>query len=368
MHIGFLTSDLSTKNGWATHSLNLIQALKKHGIQTTIVSAHNTPETDFEVHRILPSVTPPERNTFVKTLLRHNHTQALLKDCDVIHSTIEPFAILADWVAGSRPLFVTAHGSYINLPRIRRFPINRLYYHAFERANLICVSRYTAEVAREIIPNATTHVINNGVDVTRFLNPPPLPQPKTAPTIVTAGEVKPRKGTLQLVEAVAVVREKIPDVQCLIMGNPQEGSHYYERVQDAIKRHQLEDTVHLLGFVDDELKRAWFGAADVVALPSVNESFWFEGFGLILVEASASATAVVGTDKCGVADAIVHGETGLVVSQENITEELPRALLDLLTHPDKAQQMGENGRAHAQTRTWDNVAKQVIALYQASLK
>jgi glycosyltransferase involved in cell wall biosynthesis len=367
MHIGLITSDLSTGNGWATYSLSLIQSLHRQGIQTTVVCSHNTPPTDFDIHPILPSVTPPERNTFLKTLRQVRTTKALLADCDIIHSTVEPFAILADWVAGSRPLFVTAHGSYVNLPRMRRFPMNYLYRWAFERATLMCVSRYTATVARDIVPNVSTQVINNGVDVTRFLDVPALPQAKTAPTIVTAGQVKPRKGTLQLVEAVAVVRETIPDVQCLIMGNPQIGSRYHEQVQSAISRHGLEDNVHLLGFVDDELMRAWFGAADVVVLPSINEGFWFEGFGLVLVEASASGTAVIGTDNCGVADAVVHGETGLVISQENITSELPAALLELLTHPEQAHQMGENGRVSAQTRTWDSVASQLIASYQNHL-
>jgi len=366
MHIGFITSDLSTHNGWATHSLNLIQALHRQDIQTTVVTSHNSPDTDFEIHRLLPSVTPPERLSFPKSLRQLPTVRRLLANCDIIHSTIEPFVILADLVAGSRPLFVTAHGSYINLPRIRRFPMNHLYRRAFRRADLICVSHYTAQVANEIIPTAKTHVINNGVDVSRFLDSPPLPHPKTRPTVVTAGGVKPRKGTLELVEAMAVVREQLPDVQCLIMGNPQTDSRYYARVQDAITRHRLEDIVQIMGFVDDDLMRAWFGAADVVALPSVNDRYWFEGFGLVLVEASGSGTAVVGTDQCGVADAIQHGITGLIVSQDNVAEELPRALLDILTNPAKAEEMGANGRAYAQTQTWDHVAKQVIRLYKSS--
>jgi len=367
MHIGLLTSDPSNKNGWATYSLNLIEHLHQHGVQTTVISAHNSPHVDFDSHRLLPSVTPPERASFAKSLRQLPRIRQLLSDCDIIHSTIEPYAILAGWLAGARPLFVTAHGSYVNLPRIRRFPMNRLYHRAFQQAQLICVSHYTAQVAHEIIPNVTTHVINNGVDVTRFLNPPPLPHPKTVPTVVTAGGIKPRKGTLQLVEAMALVREQIPDVQCLIMGNPQDSSRYYERVKATIERLNLEDTVKVMGFVDDDLMRAWFAEADVFVLPSVNDKYWFEGFGLVLIEASASGTAVIGTDKCGVADAIVHGETGLIVSQDAVAVELPQAILDLLLHPDKAKQMGANGCAYAQTQTWDAVAEQVIDLYSNSL-
>ena len=133
---------------------------------------------------------------------------------------------MAAETAGTRPLFVTAHGSYINLPRIRRFPVSRLYRRAFERAALIAVSRYTAEMARQQMPRVRVHVINNGVDAPRFLDPPVLQVEKSAPTIITAGGIKPRKGTLQLVEALAIVRERLPSVQCLIMGNPGIGSAY----------------------------------------------------------------------------------------------------------------------------------------------
>ena len=78
---------------------------------------------------------------------------------------------MAAAVAGGRPLLVTAHGSYVNLPRMRRFPVGNLYQRALERARLICVSRYTAQVARELMPGARVQVINNGVDVARFLEP-----------------------------------------------------------------------------------------------------------------------------------------------------------------------------------------------------
>lgn len=89
MHIGFITSDLSYKNGWATYSLNLIQALRAQGIQTTVVSSHNCPDVEFEIHRLLPSVTPPERHTFAKSMLQMLKLRRLMAECDIIHATIE---------------------------------------------------------------------------------------------------------------------------------------------------------------------------------------------------------------------------------------------------------------------------------------
>ena len=67
MQIGLLAPDLSTDNGWATYSLNLIRQLRARCIATTIVCARNSPAVEFETHPLLPAVTPPEgRHTFIK--------------------------------------------------------------------------------------------------------------------------------------------------------------------------------------------------------------------------------------------------------------------------------------------------------------
>ena len=367
MRIGLLTSDLSLDNGWATYSLNLTRQLRARGVAATVVCARNSPAVEFEVHPLLPAVAPPERHTFLKSMALVPRLRRLLRDCDIVHSTVEPYAILAAAVARGKPLFVTAHGSYVNLPSMRPFPVGKAYRRAFKQAELICVSHYTAQVAREQMPGARAQVVNNGVDVSRFLEPPALQVDKLGPTVVTAGGVKRRKGTLQLVEAIGVVRERLPQVQCLIMGNAQRGSAYTATVESRIDALGLRDNVRLMGFVDDDLMRAWLAAADVFALPAINDGLWFEGFGLVLVEAGAAGKAVVGTDGCGVADAIAHGETGLVVSQANVAAELPRALMELLSNPALAAKLGAAGRRRARRQTWASVAGRVLELYQAPL-
>ena len=75
----------------------------------------------------------------------------------------------------------------------------------------------------------------------------------------------------------------------------------------------------------------------------------------------------MGTDGCGVADAIEHGLTGLIVAQDNVAEELPIALLELLSNPQKAAEMGAAGRERAIQQSWDEVAAQVVDRYQDAL-
>jgi len=365
MHIGLLTSELGQGSGWANYSLNLIEGLEQIGIPITVVAAkNNTGQIQSPLTNLLPTVAPPDRNSLIQMASLTSKVRALLYDCDVIHATAEPYAPLAAWVAGKRASFITGHGTYVRLPQMRPFPVNQIYRRAFARSRMICVSHYTARVAKTIIPDLKTSVINNGIDPTRFDNLPVLSDAKQGPTIVTAGGVKARKGTLHLVRAVASLRQIMPEVRCVIMGSMDAEPKYVEQVKAEIEKLGVADAVQLLGFVSDEVLLGWYAAADVFVLPSMNTGWKFEGFGIATLEASAAGCPVIATRDCGAEDAVIDGETGLLVSQEKIDEELPNAIFKLLSQPKLAREMGAKGRTRALNQTWFGVAKHIRTLYE----
>lgn len=366
--IALLTSDLTHRHGWGSYSLSVIEALRAAGVDVTVIASRNTPAAPgLMVAPLLPAIDPREPRLVVRQALSVPRLRGLVADCDIIHATIEPFAPLAVWLAGRRPAFVTGHGSYVRISEQRGFPVNRLYAWALRRSTLVCVSQYTAQVAQQTIPGVRTAVINNGVDASRFADLPPLDQPKRGPTVLSVGAIKARKGTLELVRALAVVRQQIPDVQGVLIGSLTMEPGYAETVQREIAALGLSDCVHLPGYVPESELLAWYGAADVFVLPSLNDGWKFEGYGLSLIEASAAGRPVIGTRDCGAADAVEPGVTGLLVGQATIADELPRAIIDLLTHPDRAARMGAAGRARARAQTWDRVAAGLIDLYGAAL-
>ena len=57
-------------------------------------------------------------------------------------------------------------------------------------------------------------------------------------------------------------------------------------------------------------------------MASLNVGWKFEGFGLTLLEASAAGLPVIGTRDCGAEDAVIEGETGLLVAQSDLEHEL----------------------------------------------
>lgn len=367
MKIGLLTADLSHRNGWAHYSLSLAQALQRQGVTLEIVAPVDSPSLPgVTVHNLLPPIAPMPPNFLLRSLRTAPAVRRILRDCDLIHATVELYAPLAQLVTENRPLIVTGHGSYVNLPRIRRWPVSMIYRRAFQRATMLCVSDYTASIVQKILPDAKTAVVQNAVDAARFQREATFSPDIPRPIVLATGGVKARKGSLELVRAMAAVRSEIATAQCIIIGSKGE-SRYVRKVESEIARLGLEDCVHLPGFVDDDTLLGWYQSADVFALPTINAGWKFEGFGLVYLEASAAGLPVIGTRDCGAEAAIEHGKTGLLIAQENIEQELPAAILELLRDPQRAQAMGAAGRAKATAQTWDHAAEQVIALYENSL-
>jgi glycosyltransferase involved in cell wall biosynthesis len=371
MHIGLLTADLTHRHGWAHYSLSLIEALQRAGVQVSAVAARNSPPVEgIHAQMLLPSVDPYERGMLAKMLLAASPTATALRGCDVIHAAIEPYAPVAALIAGNRPQLVTGHGSYVRISRERRWPVSAIYAWAFQRGTMVCVSQYTASAVEEVLPNVRTEVVSNGIDVERFADLRHVAH--EGPTVLTVGAVKPRKGTLALVQAMPAIREQLPDARLVIIGSLEMDPDYVARVREEIEALGLQESVRLLGRVPDHMLMSWYAAADVFALPSLNVGWKFEGFGLALLEASAAGLPVVSTTDCGAEDAVDDSMTGLLVAQDGLpdgdTRALSAAILRLLTNPTLAAQMGAAGRERALRTTWDATAAEMIALYERLLR
>jgi glycosyltransferase involved in cell wall biosynthesis len=360
MKIGILASDLSGSHGWSSYALNVIRALKQQNIPLVVVCApHKDNPTDLDIHPLLPA-TLDGKNLLISMAQVSHQVKALFANCTHVHCMVEVYAPLGAWIANERPYFMTAHGTYIHLPQIRQFPVSLLYRWAFQQAQIICVSHYTQRIAQQNLPNVKTQVVLNAIDSQRFSQI--QPQEKHNNKVFTVGGVKGRKGTLELVQVMAKVRQVIPDVQCAIAGKIYD-PRYYEKVQQEVERLQLQETVSFLGFISQQTLEDSYAKADMFVLPSMNHGYHFEGFGLVHLEASATGLPVIGTRDCGIEDAIDHEVTGLLVSQQNISEELPNAIIRLLQNPQEAHQMGKMGKYKAQSRGWQDVASELIKLY-----
>ena len=117
----------------------------------------------------------------------------------------------------------------------------------------------------------------------------------------------------------------------------------------------------LAGISDDELPLA-YALADVYVGVSRQTARDVEGFGIALLEASASGKPVVAGRSGGMPDAVRDGETGLLVDPED-PASLARAIGALLDDPVRAAAMGAAGRRGVETfYNWDRVAEELRAI------
>ena len=224
---------------------------------------------------------------------------------------------------------------------------------------IICISEAVRRqcLAAGIAPERLA-VIHDFVDCT-YLDPavgraflrPPLPS-----VLCVVGRLSKEKGHEVLLRALPSVLRQVPFARLQVCG---EGPKK-EALQRQAEALGISEQVALLGFVEDV--RPVLAAAEVFAMPSLSE-----GLGVAVLEAMAMGKPVVATDAGGLPEAVVDGETGLIVPPGD-AGALTEAILSLLQNPDKARHMGAAGRERA-LRQFDRsvIVERMLALYNEVL-
>jgi phosphatidylinositol alpha-1,6-mannosyltransferase len=159
--------------------------------------------------------------------------------------------------------------------------------------------------------------------------------------ILMVGRLVERKGCDTVINALPTVLRSVPDAHFLVAG--------MGPMQDKLSAHvenlKLQDSVTFAGFIPDEELAAYYQACDVFVMISreLRESGDIEGFGIVYLEANLQGKPVVAGRSGGVPDAVVHGETGLLVDP-NDTQEVAFAIIRILKDASLAQLLGENGK------------------------
>ena len=184
-----------------------------------------------------------------------------------------------------------------------------------------------------------------------------LNTPAASPLICNVGNLTSRKAQEVLVRAMAEVHRDIPEALCWIAGSLELEPLTATMIQTEVTTQKLEDAVRILGPRRDVPNL--IAAADVFVLSSRQE-----GFPITILEAMAAGKPVVATDVGGCAEAVAHGETGLIVPPED-PHAMAEALKYVLTHPDEARQMGEAGRERVTANfTIETMIDQHLAVYE----
>jgi glycosyltransferase involved in cell wall biosynthesis len=265
---------------------------------------------------------------------------------DVIHahsSKAGAVARLARLVRPRTPLVYTPHGFAFN--GWFESESERSRYRAVERAlaplatTILCVCEAERRLASSIGARQTD-VVYNGVPATE----PGTPHPALAarrergPVVGVLSLLRPGKGLETLIDAAPAVLAAHPDASFVIAGEGPERADLEERA----RRLGVADSVVLLGLIDGP--GPLISATDVFVNPS-----WAESFPLSTLEAMQAGLPVVITDVGGAAEAIVDGESGVLVPPRDAAA-LAEAVSGMLTDAERAAAIGAAGRQRVQER------------------
>jgi glycosyltransferase involved in cell wall biosynthesis len=216
---------------------------------------------------------------------------------------------------------------------LERLPLRLLY----RRTPFLTISRSAREdLVREGIPRENVTVEYLGVEPDDFAPSPRAPEPR----LVFVGRLKAYKRIELLLDVV----EALPEVTLDVVG---EGDHRPD-LEAEIERRGLAARVHLHGYVDGRRKAELYGRAWVNVTASASE-----GWSLTVMEAALCRTPSVALAVGGLAESIVHGETGLLAHD---TGELAARVRELVERPELRERLGEAAERRARTFSWDRSA------------
>ena len=239
-----------------------------------------------------------------------------------------------------------------------------------EADRLVANTRFEAEdLVRCYDADATRlTVVEPGVDLDRFRpgvrDRRGLGLPESGHVIAFVGRIQPLKGPDVLISALAALRRRNPaaDVTVVICGGPS-GSGL-DRPRSLIELAEslgVADAVRFLPpLTGDDLARL-YRAADLVAVPSYNESF-----GLVALEAQACGTPVVAAAVGGLVTSVRDGESGVLIDGHD-PDDWARVLEKLLAAPAYRRVLSEGAVAHAAGFSWDRTAEGLLRVYREAV-
>ena len=256
-------------------------------------------------------------------------------------------------------LHLTLHGSEILRLALR--PLTRASARRlFNRADRISVvSRYAERLLIDLFPNTAGKVVlTPGAlreEFARAAHASPPPERRgDRVVILTVARIHPRKGQLRVIEALKALPSPVrARIEYWLVGG-----HGKENYEPALRAAAADAgfPVKFLDDVPDEKLGSVYEQADIFAMTSMPHKLSVEGFGLVYLEAGAHGLPVVAHAIGGVPEAVLDGETGLLVRPDD-PAGLTAAFARLINDGELRRQLGAAGRKRALSHTWDVAAR-----------
>lgn len=370
MKILYITTALNRQDGWAAESYYTVKHAVLTGHHAEVLTLQDAPNEVIEgvtCHRVLSSISDGR----LKVLRLLHDAWALKKSVttaafDLVHIMVEPLLPIACVVPHKRIIF-TINGTYAVVPFQEGFN-KRLYQRGLRKIrSIISISEYTTQKMRlQGVCPVPIYTIPLGVD-NNFFNQQPAPAGGAKENAFCfVGSVKSRKGLLYAIKAIERLKSYCPDIKLYVIGK-EDFNDYAAFCKRYVAENGLGENVLFVGRVSEEVKRAYYGKCLANVLPSVNEKNYFEGFGLIHLEANACGIPSIGSKNCGNESAIKEGVSGFLCEQrdDKALYEKMKYLVSI-KETEAYRELCRQARSHAQSNDWQVYMKQVLDVYEHS--
>ena len=176
--------------------------------------------------------------------------------------------------------------------------------------------------------------------------------------VILVGRLHPLKGFDLAIAAIAEIPADERPVLRIVGAAPPDGEEYVRALHEAVSRHGMLSTTAFDGALRRRELAERIRSANLMLVPSHSETF-----GLVALEAAASGVPVIARDAGGLREAVVSGETGLLVGGDD-PREWAAAVRALLGDAARLKEMGDASRAHALERSWQASAERLAEVYR----
>jgi glycosyltransferase involved in cell wall biosynthesis len=220
----------------------------------------------------------------------------------------------------------------------------------YRRCRFLAISESTRDdLVRRGVPARQVEVVHCGLDHATYHPDPGVPK-TPHPTILFLGRLRRYKGVDWVLRALPRVLRRIPSARLVVIGD----GPYGPELRIGAAQLGVAHAVEFRGFVPREEKVRALQSAWVLVQPSPKE-----GWGLTVVEAGASGTAVVAADSPGLRDSVRPDVTGLRVPFDDV-EALAEALVRVLEDAALRDRFARAGIEWAERFTWPECARRSL--------
>lgn len=300
----FFVDFLDIDNGWGNHTLNYLKNFKVDNVVIFCKKKNNN--LPYKQIEILPHPLEIMKNPLkayyiskkIEKILNENYSKFHL----ISHFTIEPYALLLAFSNIFQKNLIYIIGTY-SIILSKFYKTKYIYKKIFKKIDYILfLSRYTQHKFNKLkypTKGAKKDIIHPII---------PLPKKKISnrkfknKTLLSVGMIKPRKGHINLIEAMNVLINYMKKKIHLVIIGKRSDENYYSLLKNLIKKYKLQSSVTIKTNVNQTQLNYFYKNSHLFILLSEDQDDHFEGFGIVYLEALSFGQPLIVSSKSGARD------------------------------------------------------------------